>query len=218
MSERGLSPDPGGGAHGASRPAERPSASAGETPARLRLREQRPGLGLLLALTAVLGFGTWFLIEEHRSSQPVAATPTTVTQTQGPTAVSPAGLRSLAASVGHAVYWVGPRPDTTYELTVSAGGQTVLRYLPKGVPVGSSHAYLTIGTYPVANAFAATSSLIGAANVAIAVPNNGVGEYPKGKPNDIHVAFQGGDVQVEVFTPSPTAAPKLVSSGAVVPV
>ena len=90
----------------------------------------------------------------------------------------------------------------------------MLRYLPKSVPVGSPREYLTIATYPVANAFAATRSLIGSTNLEINVPNNGVGEYPKGNPNDIHIAFPGGNVQVEVFTPSASAAPKLVSSGA----
>ena len=103
-------------------------------------------------------------------------------------------------------------------MTVSSSGQTQIRYLPTGVPVGTKQGYLTIATYPVANAFAATNSLTGSGNVTLHIPHGGIAEYPNGQADDIHLAFPDGVVQVEVFDPSPTVPPQLVSSGAVVPV
>jgi hypothetical protein len=167
----------------------------------------------------VLVFVTWFVLEArgHSTSNP-GATASRSTQARGPEAASPADLRSLASSLGHPVYWVGPRANTTYELTVSSSGQVLVRYLPAGTPVGTKQSYLTIATYPVANAFGATSSLTGPGNVTLHIPHGGIAEYPNGGANDIHLAFPGGVVQVEVFDPSASVPPKLVSSGAVVPV
>jgi hypothetical protein len=115
------------------------------------------------------------------------------------------------------VYWVGPRPNTTYELTLSAAGQTYVRYLPKGVAVGSSQSYLTVGTYPVTNAFAVTAAAIGSGDVTIKAPNGGIAGYARGEGTNVHLAFPRSDVQIEVFDPSPAVPPQLVASGAVVP-
>jgi hypothetical protein len=59
-------------------------------------------------------------------------------ESKGPTAVTRTGLASLAASVGHPVYWAGPRANVTYELTQTADGRIFVRYLPKGTPVGAA--------------------------------------------------------------------------------
>ena len=50
------------------------------------------------------------------------------------------------------------------------------------------------------------------------IPGNGIAEYRRGDEGDIHLAFPGGIVQIEVFDPSASVPPGLVSNGAVVPV
>ena len=69
-------------------------------------------------------------------------------------AVTPAELKSLATSLAQPIYWVGPEPRVTYELTQTTGGLIYVRYLPAGVEVGDRRTFLTVGTYPVNNAFA----------------------------------------------------------------
>jgi hypothetical protein len=69
--------------------------------------------------------------------------------------VSAQELAALPATVGHPVYWAGPKRGFTYELTRTSDGRIYIRYLPAGVSIGSNHPkYLTIGTYPLKNALA----------------------------------------------------------------
>jgi hypothetical protein len=139
---------------------------------------------------------------------------------KGPTAVSPEQLKVLAASVGHPIYWVGARPSFTYELTQTPEGQTYIRYLPKGVAVGAKEqAYLTVATYPMANAFAVTQGTgKGPGVVTLTIPGDGVAIYNKTTPTNVHLAYPGVDAQVEIYDISPKVPPKLAESGQVVPV
>jgi hypothetical protein len=219
VSEKDFLAESSHGTAGAKRPADSgaPAPSARGQSTAWRLRDQRIGVGTIVAATLVIGFVVWFRLDLQGSAQQTPGR-AVATQARGPIAASPAELRSLAASLGHPVYWAGPRPGTTYELTVSASGQTFVRYLPKGVPAGSKSAYLTVATYPVANAYAATSELTGSDVVTIQLPNNGIAEYTKGHETNVHLAFPGVDLQVEVFDPAPSVPPEIVASGAVVPV
>lgn len=149
--------------------------------------------------------------------RPVAAVATT--QAKGPVAVSQSRLRSLAASTSHGFYWAGARADVTYELTRTTNGRTYIRYLPKGATVGTKQAYLTVATYPMANAFAAiqaTADDQGA--ISIKLPKGGVAVYTTQHPSNIHLAYPGADAQVEVYGPAPSALAKVVARGQVVPV
>jgi hypothetical protein len=131
-----------------------------------------------------------------------------------PTAMSAAGLRSLATKVGHQVYWAGPRRGYTYEVRQGTGGQVYIRYLPPGTQAGSSQPYLTIATYPFPGAYAATKGLTQQDNEeAVKVPRGGIGVVNTGDRNSVHVAYPNSDVQVEVYDPSPAAARQIVSSG-----
>ena len=63
-------------------------------------------------------------------------------------------LRSLAKATPE-IYWAGPRPGTTYEVTRIPGSRTFVRYLPLHAKVGDPRGrYLTIATYAQKNAFA----------------------------------------------------------------
>ena len=75
-----------------------------------------------------------------------------------PSEVSPKSLARVAANAQKPIYWAGPLPDRTYELTKTDQGFPV-RYLPLGTPIGAPTPYLTVGTYAVKNAIAAVRRL-----------------------------------------------------------
>jgi hypothetical protein len=134
--------------------------------------------------------------------------------TAAPKAVSPTGLKSLAASLGHPIYWIGAKRGYTYELTRTSQDQVYLRYLPPGVRVGSKGQYLTVGTYLYTRAFGAILALGKRGNaVTLKLPNGGRAVIDRNRPEDIHLAYPGSDYQIEVFDPSPARARQIVSSG-----
>jgi hypothetical protein len=144
---------------------------------------------------------------------------TAQSQSSGPKAASRDELASLAASVGHPIYWAGPRAGTTYELTKTDSGRTYVRYVPNGVPVGAKRAYLTIATYPLENAYAVTKAAgKDRGTVTMKLPNGRIAVYTKQSPTNIHLADPDSVVQVEVYDASPKVARRVVSSGLVVPV
>ena len=126
-------------------------------------------------------------------------------------AVTPAALVKLAARLGRPVYWVGKEAGKTYELTQTPDGRVYVRYLPDSVAVGVPRPYLTVGTYPVENAYAVTAA---AANefgsVSLKIPG-GVAFYDRSRPTSVYVAFPGIDEQIEVYDPSARVARSVVA-------
>jgi hypothetical protein len=145
---------------------------------------------------------------------------TGATQARGPTAATRAQMRAFATTLGHPIYWAGPRPKTTYELWQTAKGFTYIRYLPPGVPVGGKGQYLIVASYPMKNAFTVTrnSSAKGKRTITRRIPDGGVAAYTKGHATNVYVAYPGVDVQIEVYDPSAKITPKLAASGQIVPV
>jgi hypothetical protein len=157
-------------------------------------------------------------LADSGSVQPVLKT--AQSQARGPVAASPSELRSLATSLGHPVYWAGPRPKTTYELWETASGFTYIRYLPRGVSVGDKGRYLIVATYPMKNAFTITRNASAKSKRTITrrIPDGGVAAYTKKHATNVYVAYPGVDVQVEVYDPSARLTPRLVATGQIVPV
>ena len=128
-------------------------------------------------------------------------------------------LRALSVARRHPIYWAGPRPAATYELTRAPGGHLFVRYLPSGAKVGTDHPYLTIGTYPINDAFALTKTLSkDATSVTVPVGDGGVAFYTRTRPTNIYVAYPGSNLQVEVYDPAAGAARRLVAANRIVPV
>ncbi|MDX6389566.1 MAG: hypothetical protein QOJ73_629 [Streptosporangiaceae bacterium] len=154
------------------------------------------------------------LVEAGRV-QPVPGSPVE----NRPVAVSRAGLAKVAAAAKGAIYWAGPRPGQTYELTKTTQGGFLVRYLPAGTPVGAVAPQLTVGTYPVANALAAIRRL-GRANGAhlITMAAGGLAAVNPHFPRSVYLAFPGSNEEVEVFDPSLAHARALVTSGKIVTV
>jgi hypothetical protein len=136
----------------------------------------------------------------------------------GAVALNEPQLKRRAKTAALPIYWFGPKSSTTYELTQLQDGRTYVRYLPLGTQAGSNTPFLTIGTYPLANAYAVTQSAAhGSGSVEITVPG-GVGFYSQTSPKNVHVAYPNQDVQIEVFDPSANQAHRLVSSGTLAPI
>ena len=116
-------------------------------------------------------------------------------------------LASLATSVHHPVFWVGPRRGFTYELTQSSNGAIFIRYLPPGEDIGTRKPYLTVATYPFPGAFGALQAVAKQSGSTTArLPQGGLAVVSSNYPESIHVAYPNVDYQVEVFDPSPSLA------------
>jgi hypothetical protein len=130
-----------------------------------------------------------------------------------PKAASPAELKSLAGSLGHPIYWAGPKKGYIYELNRNPNGSLFIRYLPPGVRVGTSKSYLSVATYPFADAIAGIQRVAkqkGQRTIKLA--GGGLAVFNPKKPTDIHLAYPGSNFQVEVFDPAGKAR-QIVASG-----
>jgi hypothetical protein len=135
--------------------------------------------------------------------------------TQAPAiSISAAKLVDYATLSATPIYWLGPKQGDTLELTKTSDGEVYIRYLPTGVAVGSSKPYLTIGSYPLTNAYSVTRKAAAAAGaVAVKIGSGGIGFYSQKDPTSVYFAYPGIDVQVEVYDPAAGEASALVSSG-----
>lgn len=173
------------------------------------LRKRRVRAGAVVAGAAAVGFVLWLILG---SSGGGTSGPTLKGQAT-PLRVSVSGLRTLASVVGSPIYWVGTMSGVTYELTRTGNGNVYIRYLPSGVKIGTKTTYLTVATYPVSGAYAATSRAAGQKGVVrIDVGAGAVAFYSASRPQSIYFAQAGSNYQVEVFDPSASRARSLVAS------
>jgi hypothetical protein len=179
-------------------------------------------IGAVIALALAAGFVVWLIVrgDDDDSSGAPTTTQTATVPEIGPVAATPAELRALSDEVGHSIYWIGPRPRRTYELTRTSSGRIFIRYLPPGAEVGNKRAdYTIVGTYPVPDALEVLRKLSKQeGEKGVLAPGGGLAVYSIEAPNNVYVAFPGSDVQVEVFDPRPQRALRLVTSGRVAPV
>jgi hypothetical protein len=81
------------------------------------------------------------------------------------------------------------------------------------VPIGSSKRYLTVGTYPVGQAFTVTSRLAaGRSSVPVDVGKGAVAFSSRKSPESVFLAYRGSGTQIEVYDPTPGRARDLVTS------
>ena len=173
-------------------------------------RKKRWALLLALVLIAgAAGGAGWVLLRDDGAS----------TAKRAPAATASVhALASLAASVGHPVYWAGPQDGYRYELTHTTDGRIYIRYLPAGVAVGTSAPdYLTVGTYPVKDALNTVRAIGAKAGGSLFKLGGGaVGAADPDHPLSIYIAYPGSAYEVEVYGPSPGEARRLVTTGAIV--
>ena len=177
---------------------------------------RRPNVrvGAVIAVAIAVAFVVWLVVRGGDSN---TASTTTTGQADGPVASSEDELRSLSDELGHPLYWAGPIPDRTYELTRTSDNRVFIRYLPKGVPVGIREAaYTIVGTYPVENAYKVLQTLAKKPDESsFSAPADGLAVYSTAQPNNVYLAYPGSNLQIEVFDPSPQQARRLITSGQV---
>jgi hypothetical protein len=174
---------------------------------RARLDPRRTRIGAAVAVAFAVGFALW-LVFRGDSSPSKSPVPTGA----NPVRISLKGLKTLAG-IGIPIYWVGKRPGVSYELTKTADNRIFIRYLPAGVPIGSSKPYLTIGTYPVSDAFTVTSRLARSSGSNPVDIGRGAVAFVRGSsPESVFLAYRGSDVQIEIYDPTPGRARDLVTS------
>lgn len=179
------------------RPFPEPGAAA-------QLQNARFRAGAAIALAVVVGLILWLALRDTGGSS---------TSTNAK-AVSVADIRTLAASVGHPIFWVGPKQGYTYEVTRPSNGSIYVRYLPPGEKVGVKKPYLTVATYPFAGAYEAIQKITKQKGITpIKLAHGGLGEAAARSPQSVHVAYPGIDYQVEVYDPTPGTATGLVATG-----
>jgi hypothetical protein len=133
----------------------------------------------------------------------------------GPVLVSAAQLTSASHSLDRPIYWAGPRDDSSYELTVTAGGRVYVRYLPRGAAAGDSRAdFLTVGTYPGTQAYENLKKVsTGPAVHSNLLDDGGLLVAPKRLPKSVYLAYPKADYQVEVYDSTSGAARRLALNG-----
>jgi hypothetical protein len=128
--------------------------------------------------------------------------------------VSAKSLAKVATAAQRPIYWAGPQPNQTYELTKTSQGAFLLRYLEPGSALGVASPRLTIGTYPVPNALAAVRRLSLAKGASlIKLAGGGIAVLNPRFPKSVYLAYPGSNYEVEVFDPSLARARQLVISG-----
>jgi len=177
---------------------------------------RRPNVrvGAIIAVAIAVAFVAWLLVRGGDSN---TASTTTNGQAVGPVATSEDELRSLSDELGHPLYWAGPIPDQTYELTRTSDNRVFIRYLPKGVPIGIRQAaYTIVGTYPVENAYKVLQGLAKKPDESsFSAPSGGFAVYSTTQANNVYLAYPGSNLQIEVYDPSPQKARGLITSGQV---
>jgi hypothetical protein len=171
----------------------------------------RRRIATIAIVAFVAGLLVWLLlIRDGGGTAPAAGA--------GPTIASEDDLVALAEELGHPIYWVGPQDDAELEVTRTLRGEVYVRYLTGGAEAGAQDpGFLTIGTYPFANASAALeerSEQEGALNNE--TPDGGLVVTNEENATSVYIAYPDEDLQIEVYDPDPERAFSVATSGDVV--
>jgi hypothetical protein len=173
-------------------------------------------LGAVVAIALLVAFLVWLLLirdsDGDSGGDVSAGAPAQVATSDD--------LASLQDELGHPIYWVGERDDDQLELTRTKEDLVYVRYLPQGTVAGDDRPnFLTIGTYPVKDAFDVTTEAGTQKNaISTKTSDGGVVVQNSDTPNSVYVAYPGQDLQIEVYDPDPKEALDLATSGEVQPV
>lgn len=184
------------------------------------LANGRLRIGAVIALGAAVAFLVWLFVRDGDDNG--SSTNTTVSTGAQNLAVpaTAQSLRALANTVGHPIYWAGPRRGIKYELTQTTDGRIYIRYLPRNVAIGDRRGgYLIVATYPVENAFKAVQTAARESGAhKITLSSGGLAVYNDSSPTNVYFALPGSNYQIEVYDPKTAAARSLVTSGRTTPI
>jgi hypothetical protein len=127
-------------------------------------------------------------------------------------------LQAAVADLGYPVYWLGPRSGTEYEYTHRSDGRVYIRYVAPGTQAGSYDKFLTVGTYPMPDAYDVVKKISKLPDATKIDVKRGVGAQSSKKPQSVYVAFRGKDLELEIYAPEDGAAVQEVQSGNLQPI
>jgi hypothetical protein len=165
---------------------------------------------IVLSIALIALVVVWLVRDDDSSSK--AGEPDVVAATQ---------LTEFAAEQGKPVYWLGERPNESYELTEATSGRVYVRYLKGGAEAGDERAaFLTVATYPGENGIAELRRAAREQEGAELgrTDDGAVLLIDPASPNNAHLAYPGPNLQIEVYSPVPGQALRLASRGAVQPI
>jgi len=128
-------------------------------------------------------------------------------------------LTELEEALGHDLYWAGERPPSRMEVTEEPDGNVYLRYLPADAEAGDPRsAFLTVGTYPVADAVGALQDVAAEEGTSLERSGDAFVLGSSTSEGSAYLAEPGSDLQIEVYDPRPGHALELIRAGAIRPV
>jgi hypothetical protein len=170
---------------------------------------QQVRIGVVILIAIAVAVGAW-LILGHDSKGKKKQNARTY-KAIGPLALHQSGLMARALTLGQPMYWAGPKPGFRYEFWRTSKGYIYVRYLPKGVHVGSDgKKYLVIGTYYVPGAVQALKKE--SKGRGVQGPH---GSYIYARPKDpksVLIAWPGKPYEVEVYSPHASESATIAES------
>ena len=104
------------------------------------------------------------------------------------------------------------------ELTSTSAG-TFVRYLPLSASIGDSSRAITVGTYPMRNAYATAAGRAKSTQMTSReTTGGGLAVWSKTRPTSVYLAFPGVPHLIEVYAPDADTARTLALSGRIHPV
>ncbi len=174
----------------------------------------------LAALLLIAAFAVWlFVIRDDGNGGGGSGANVTVSMV-GPEEMTTAEVQSFAAAQSIPVYWAGDKGDTALEVTRTEDGSIYVRYLEVGAVAGDpSPDFLTVGSYPIADAYGLTSEISKRDDAIVGrTHDGGLIVTTKERPESVYIAYPDTDVQIEVYDPNGKRSIKLASSGQIVTV
>ncbi len=164
----------------------------------------------VLVIALIAGLVVWLVVGKSNNSSKSRNTTTVVSEQ---------GLQKLVSATGEPVFWVGPEGATRYGVEQRANGQVYVRYLTDKMKPDTV-ATLTVGTYPMDNAYAKTLALGKKSGwTRLATGAGGVAAFTSSSlPRNVYLAQPGLDYQIEIYDPTPGRAAALVQAGRALPV
>jgi hypothetical protein len=154
----------------------------------------------ILASTVIISLAVGFIISNLISGRVIARQEFQI-QTSGSISISEAELYEIAKKHELPIYWSGPIAGYNYLLALDEKGSSILKYIPEsGTAASITDSKREIATYNSDQAW--EKSLIAANTMGLSNFKNADGSlvfYSTNNASDVFMAFEGIDVQVEIF-------------------
>jgi hypothetical protein len=184
-------------------------------------RGGRPRIGAVIAVAVAVAFLVWLLFirgddgEETVTGQAEQARVSEI----GPIEATRSDLLELQEEAGHPVYWLGEMEGKEIEVTRTTDANIYVRYLDTGASVGEKAPFLTVSTYPFADAFRALEVVAERpGSVSERLDDGALVVRADEAATSVYIAWPGQDVQVEIFDADPDEASSAATSGDLTPV